>query len=317
MRIKHISILLFILAFAGVALVGATQAWAQCPPGINLNDCCCSADEEAANLCFNAFGYVVQVHADWTNASNPNIMDPGETSWEWPIQNLGDGTLNWQYKGCVADVSECSSQTWNYFVMEMHECAAANMTDTIPPGAQLLLPGDYVRKCTTFTAAPDHVLVKLNPSLNCGEGNEVIFSFFTTTDVPRGLNRSVVTYKRGCAPIEPFVEIMGPTFTAAPYVESVEMCAGEIVVTRDVCTGAPECVEINEKQAIPCQSIIVCFGDDPGSPGASYDCIDLRGEGEEAGPASTGCALDCDPFVYGYGENYWCENPDDTAPGCP
>ena len=313
MKIKKISILLFILAFAGVAVVGANLAWAVNPlcasAGIDLSDTCCSDAEKAADLCIEAYGYIVQVDVPlWSDPTDPNIMEPGEASWEWPILDSGTGNLIWQYKGLITDINDCKAVTWNYFVMEMHQCATANMVDTIPPGAQLLLPGDTVPKCTSFSAAADHYLVKLNPSLNCGAGNFVIFSFTTTSIVQLGHNRAVVTTKKGCAPLD--AELLGPDFETAPYLETIEMCGGEIVVKTNVCTGAPDCVEINGKQAAPFNPIL-CFGDPPSN------CIDLRAEFEQAGPASTGCVLDCDPPIYGYGTDYWRENLEPNTPACP
>ena len=98
MKSRNILILLFILAFAGTALSGLSQAQAQ----INLGDGLCSDDELNAGLCIRDECYVIEAR----------LCDDDS----WPCLETIDGVLNKVYKyraQIAADVDlPCNCDTW-------------------------------------------------------------------------------------------------------------------------------------------------------------------------------------------------------------
>jgi len=304
MKIKNISILFLILVFTGFALLGSTQVWgATCPdPQINVTDCCCSDAEKAANLCIEAFGYVIQVYVD------PDTTDP---TGAWPIPGSDpDDPIEFRYKGC-AKYPACKGSTVNYLVQDLTACDTVVdfIVGSDPPGANLLLPGASIPKCPTITAAPGHALLKLNPSLNCQEEAEVVYSYFAAAGTPTSLcNYTVIVTKKGCD--GDYLWGPGCPKVVGLLTERLPLCDDDIIVYRDPC-GEPACVEILGKVAKPCNPVI-CF-DPP-------DCkiiVDLRGQGLDAGPASTGCYLRCgESPIYGWGDDYWCYDDGGDPGGC-
>lgn len=286
MQTKNISLLLFILIFTGVALLGSIQVWAQIQ--INVTDDNCSAKEIDKNLCIEAFGYVVQVYVD---------SDTGNPTSTWPI--VGDGgVLEFRYRGSVNNASECKGHTWNYFIQDMTACTGDTVdyiVDTDPPGAQLLLPGNTVPKCPDVTAAPGHNLLKLNPSLNCAAGNEVVFSFFAAQGTPTSLcNYSVVVTKKGCAGDY----LLGPGCGIAGYTGQRTFFCGEdeIIVDFDQCSGEPTNVEMPGYTVCP-----TTVGDD------DYPTLSDGYTPQHMGPGGVGAVfcMDPPPHIYFYNQKAW------------
>jgi hypothetical protein len=228
MKAKYISILLFILVFAGVTLLGYTQARAT----IDLSDCACSAEEIAKHLCFDLdlngdenIDYVVQVYVE--GETDPDI--PGE----WPIPYSGN--LTWQYRACVPFDANCRRvPTWNYFVERMSDCVENEILYSVPPGANLVLPGDVVPKCTDFFADLGQIIVKWNPSFNCEPDTWVVFSLTTTSGVPLAFcNEARVTTKKGCDGgfiLGPGCDVIATTsFTLGSFSADLDKCTGEPV----------------------------------------------------------------------------------------
>jgi len=223
MKLKNISILLFILICAGVTLLGYTQVRAQ---GIDLNDCECSQVERDAHLCFDldlngddSIDYVVQVTA--------NPATPGA----WP--GIDDsGNLIWEYRACVPEDAVCKGvPTWNYFVERMGDCVADQILYSVPPGANLVLPGDAVPKCPSFAAAAGQVILKWNPSFNCEPDTDVVFSVTTTSSVPLAFcNEAMVVTRKDC----------DGDFIVGPGCEEINITSfimGDFAADLDPCTG--------------------------------------------------------------------------------
>jgi hypothetical protein len=291
MRIKNKSIILFILVFIGVALLGSNQVWAQ----IDVTDCSCSIDEINQQMCIEAFGYVIQVYVD------PDTEDPvGDGA--WPIDN-GDGTLTFQYRACVPPGTDCKGvPTWNYFVQRQSACVAPYLVASDPPGAQLLIPGQTVPKCPSFKAGPTQHLLKINPSLNCGDGNEVVFSFTYTADVQTSFcNYSVVTTKSGCE--GGFLQGPGCGDIPAQTYSSFESQGGTVDVMLDRCGQGPleDGVTIDGATATKGKAWI-CTGGNPLDIGGKNPADDAKCHiNKKAGLQSQGCVIDCNPRTYLYG----------------
>jgi hypothetical protein len=255
MKAKYISILLFILVFAGVTLLGNTQARA----AINLFDCECSTEEIAKHLCFDLdlngdddIDYVVQVYVE--GEKDPDI--PGE----WPIPYSGN--LTWQYRACVPDDANCRRvPTWNYFVERMSDCVQNEILYSVPPGANLVLPGDVVPKCTDFFADLGQIIVKWNPSFNCEPGTHVVFSLTTTSGVPVAFcNEARVTTKKGCD--GDF--ILGP---GCDQISTTSFTLGSFSADLDECTGEPiaDTVSVDGGQTTATE-VMTWFSDDGCNP---------------------------------------------------
>jgi len=293
MKNKNKSIFLLILICIGVFLLGSVQVWA----AIDVTDNACSPDELVNNLCIEAFGYVVQVYVDDVT-TNP--------IGSWPIEDAGTGNLEFRYRASVNDASVCKSATWNYFVQDMAarvgSSAVDYVLDTDPPGAQLLLPGDTIPKCTGETASIGHNLVKLNPSLNCADGNEVIFSFIAAPGTPTSLcNRSLVTTKRGCEG----GYLQGPGYGVSGFIEDQTFNCSDYSVTvqYDKCSGEPTQVDMTAKGGAPAiQSVCNSTYGDADYPHAPDDYVPLH-----VGPGGVGAAfcMDPPPPIYFYNQSAW------------
>jgi hypothetical protein len=312
MQTRIISVLLFMLVCTAIVLSGYTQVWAYCdgvgPNEIDLTDCCCTLAEKAEQLCIEIYNgdsqvdYVVQVFPDdFTPVPSP--------TYTWPISN--NGNLTFQYRACVPEGTDCKGvPTWNYFVQRQQSCVAPHLVSTIPPGAQLLIPGQSVPKCPTFTASTGEHLLKLNPSLNCGYDNngvpnEVVFSFTFTDDVQTCYcNYSVVTTKRGCE--GGFLQ--GPCCEQGHSITSAttESTAGTTTVELDRCGSGPVVddqgarVFIDGVRATACK-LWMCFGGTlPFDPETWEDDGWTCFRTQHLGLDGVGCDIDGSRY-YGYG----------------
>jgi hypothetical protein len=240
MKIKYVLIIYCILALAGVALpLFQGQAWAQ----IDLRDKICTPEEKMENLCFEMPEWGYAVSAFYPNQDG--VADPIHHSPPlWPI----DGKT-YQYIGYVTDATKCKSLTWNYWVIRLSAIESGAPVDyiesTVPPGAQLLIPGQSVPKCTNFTAKSGEALLKLNPGLNCFSGNQTIFSITVKEGTPTTMwNNSVITTKLGCIGGD---KLIGPGYAVPGYIDHREFHCGDdlIVVYYDKFSGQAINVEMS------------------------------------------------------------------------
>lgn len=276
MKPKNIPVLLFILIFTGVILLGSTQVRATCGD--------CSQTDIDNNECIRAFGYAIRIYPE-TNV--------------WPIPQA-DGTLQFRYQACPYDLAACKRKTWNFFVQDMTSCTGGvvdYIVDTDPPGAQLLLPGNTVPKCTWFTASPGHNLMKLNPSLTCKSGAEVVFSFYAEPGTPTSFcNYSVVTTKSGCEG----GHLLGPGCGVAGFVEERTFFCGEdaIIVQFDECSGEPTDV------LMPGYTVCATTVGDDDYPTLPEDDPYTP---KHMGPGGVGAVfcMDPPPPIYFYNQNAW------------
>jgi hypothetical protein len=296
MKTKYISILLFILVVAGVALLGSTQVMATC-------DC----DNPVDNSCINIDGYVVRISPE---------------NGEWPIEcDFSDGAptlpadrdycllegpehyLDWRWEACTGSSTNCKKvPTWGYFIMRIEDGISPKILGSYPPGAQLVLPGDP-NSCDITTADESHVLWKLNPSVTCEKakvGDGVKFSMYTEVGLFTGIcNISAATLKNYCLG-DP---LQGPSTTGViPAEETRNFCYapgypnGRIEVTFNRCTGEPETVKIDTNQVFPSPAATICEGEP--DDWTSDKCHALTSCGSGAG----GCYICTDPPIYVHGE---------------
>lgn len=303
MRIKMIPVLVFMLAFGGLALMGYSQAYAE----IDLLDDVCSEEELDQALCTNAFEYVIQVYS-----GENDIVDAAGNS-IWPERDPSNNTVTFRYRASVhEDVTDCKRvDTWNYFVQRQRESVTDDLLMTDPPGAQLLLPDNSIPKCKDFVAAEGERLLKLNPSLNCGDGNEVIFGFTYTGDVLVGrCNESVVTTKSGCSG----GFILGPSTGTIPFHARQYHVMQEGTVDAwfepGPCGSDQEVivnyVEIDGEPATPANKAWVCT---PATADSDPDyVVSVPGFGDmlcikptKAGLQNQGCVINANPRTYLFG----------------
>lgn len=281
---KNKSILLFILIIIVVALLGVTHLWAGC-----------TTDELEKNLCIDAYGYAVRVFPEGGN---------------WPIVDPVTGIIEFRYMAVVDNVSECKSATWNYFVQDLTACTGSQVDYIIytdPPGAQLLLPGDTIPKCTEVSAAVGHNLIKLNPSLNCGEGNQVVFSFYAAPGTPTSLcNNSVVVTKKGCEG----GYLLGPGCGVSGFIEDQTFNCGDdsVYVQYDKCSGEPiQVTMINVPGA--CSYIVseTTYGENDYPKLKDDNDATYEYEPKHMGPGGVGAAfcMEPPPPIYFYNQKAW------------
>ncbi|MBC2734524.1 MAG: hypothetical protein HF981_09225 [Desulfobacteraceae bacterium] len=322
MKIKMMPMLLTFLVFAVIALPCGSPLYAQDPgPDIDVTDDKCTDDEIARRLCFEAVGgaYVVQVFVDeWTE--DPTLPFNGDLP--WPIIDPDAKTKEYRYRASVHEnLITCKGvDTWNYFVQKQSAFIADDLIMTVPPGAQLLIPGDSINKCY-IKALEDEVLLKLNPSLNCGFGNEVIFSLTYPIDVQgwtRG-NQSVVLTKSGCGDPDEPTYILGPSlerelpFHAEQKHTFPDGGSIDVVFDSSSYSGGEDLVKevyIDDMPVQPVGRAWICtpapegseFGDlyiakHPVDPDRLILCI----EPEQAGLQYQGCVIDANPRTYLFG----------------
>ncbi len=338
MKIKMMPMLLTLLVFAAIALCGSpfAQAW-ECPPGenddpINVLDNYCSQEEKDRLLCFEAvagefpsgYAYVVQVYVneDIANPIAPVPNSNGEKVIPWPII-YPDQTKEYRYRASVqCEMTDCKGvDTWNYFIQKQSASVADDLLMTDPPGAQLLIPGDSVNKCDIIQAFEGEVLLKLNPSLNCGIGNEVIFSLTYTNDVLIGrCNQSAVLTKSGCGDGG---YILGPSPGALPFHAEQKHTFWDggfidVVFDSSACNAGDDLVKevyIDDyvNAVTPTANAWICtpapdgstlenpyIAEHPQYPGDSTRylfCI----KPEQAGLQYQGCVIDANPRTYLFG----------------
>ena len=317
MKIKMMPIFVFILIFIGTALMGNSLVYAEdcTATGIDLLDDCCNSDEQAQQLCFETQdGYIIQVYPG--EGEDDVVDDAGDSI--WPIRDTANNTLTFQYKAFWPGGDCKGVDTWNYFVQRQSISIAYELISSEPSGAQLILPGSEIPKCkTTFFAeeGSGEGLLKLNPSLNCGDGNEVIFSFTYSSCTFTGRNESTVVTKSGC---EPGNFILGPSPELLPFhaeqrhkfpdggfvdvVFEPAPCSapGEVLVKKVtiddktyeepegrawICTPAPDGSTVYDEYIVdhPDLGLLLCI------------------EPEKAGLQKQGCVVDANPRSYLYG----------------
>jgi hypothetical protein len=323
MRIKIIPVLFMTLAIISMGMLANNPVLADPPADtvIFLGDDYCTGAERDLLLCFNvdtnkdfSVDYVVQIEPDII-PDRIDLSDPeaGDFDVEWPIPN-NDGTVTFRYRAFVPPEADCNKvDTWNYFLQKISTSIADDLLSTEPPGAQLLLPGDSVNKCSDFIAGENDNLLKTNPSLNCSPGNEVIFSYTYTGNVSLGFgNESRVLTKSGCDsnvilaaggdalpfhaaqshsfPLGGSVDVVfnPPTFDRENELKSVTIDGVEIPQSEErawICTRAPEGSAVGDDYIVnhPDLGLLLCI------------------EPEQAGLEKQGCVVDANPRSYLFG----------------
>ena len=300
MKTKNISILLFILVFAGVALLGATQVWA--------DDALCTQTEKdtlPAPSCFEAdvngdlvIDYVVKIYVDEETAA---IL--GST---WPIVEDGTNNLIWRYKatvhGGITNRTECGKETtWNYFLLSVTN--HSYVIGSSPPGAQIAVPKD-LEKCGGTLAVPlNREAEKWNPSLNCGfakDGtpNSVVFSLTTSPGIPIDACGTgwIVTNKNCTGDSIAAPDAAIPVQTNATY----DNCgpSNSVEVTFNQCTGIVESVLCATGQAVLETGAVLCDTD----TGDSSNCEQITWNSWII------CTQPAPVYVQG-GIQWWCPEP--------
>jgi hypothetical protein len=265
MKSKNISILLFILVFAGVALLGYTQVWAQCSTSpaenaICLGDGYCSALENQLNFCISL-----------GDPSNPcYVVEALDCNGEWPcVETIGgDQYKAFRYRATAN--APCNCPTWSYTVTQYQVCAGSNSVDYVmgsaPSGASLFKCkvakcGDINPNAECFfedsnedgevTCNEDFQNWKLNPTLNCSTGGSIDFTVYTPLGA--GVSCGNPTYIRdnsGCQdtefpcdenPTSPLNDVLlrGPgcgdaaisitSFIMGGFAADLDPCTGEVL----------------------------------------------------------------------------------------
>ncbi|MBE9572832.1 MAG: hypothetical protein IMF11_19585 [Proteobacteria bacterium] len=294
MKSKNISILLFILVFAGVALLGHTQVWAE----INLGDGICSDQERTLNLCCQDCEYVIEVL----------LCDDGS----WPCVTP-EGYKEFRYQAFAPQGCDCD--TWNYTVTQLQICDDEVAPDeyivgSIPSGASLSIPNCKVSKCDVAVEPhPEwgacnegYQAWKLNPTLNCSEGGYIQFSIIVKADAGVSCgNPTWIRTKSGCTE---GCLLRGPGCEDLPTdVGSFQIESWGII--RDPCTGEPVEITSGGEQV---EAVIGWLCDDGCNPiekGMWDETENPTGckcyKATNIGPFSTGCLFKCNPDRYGYG----------------
>ena len=217
----------------------------------------------------------------------------------WPIDH-DSGIREFRYRAFVPGGTYCKGvPTWNYFVQKVTGCGGPVDYDfnSIPPGASLVLPGDTVPKCDDIVAVDYEVLVKWNPALNCGDGNEVVFSILTDQTVPTSCgNLSLVTTKIGCDGGYLLGPGCGVPENNIPAVQEAYISTdqGPIKVTYAACGGAATTItDAATGAALDPVPAYICSMNDNGN----LDCYRIQ----NAGPQSSGCVIYANPTYYLYG----------------
>ena len=318
MKTKYISILLFILAFAVVAFLGASQVWAV----IDVTNRICDPDEKSATpapYCFDAdvnsdgtLDYVVHIYvSDDYPAPDMNGSTATTTDDDWPINH---GTsLEWRYRATIhADIEnkfDCVGGTgWNYFLLSVSDFSF--IIDSDPPGARIAVDRDLAKCGGNLALAVDHVAAKWNPELNCGFAkdntpNSVVFSIFTSPGVPiDACGNAFIVTNQACTGDS----IAAPGTSTTVRDATFENCAGyEIFADFNSCTGALDSVICNEVPLDRDENVNLCFDYDPLNPGEDPECYQNLNIGPRTGGAAICTAAGA---VFVYGEYMWrCPRP--------
>lgn len=278
MKLKHISILLFIMVISGIALLGHSQVWA-------ANCTVCTPDELSDGTCTMIEGYAVRFQS---------------TSQEACPDYPGESCTKFEYVACSPHTDCADVPTWNYYVTQITAAVALKLGGTEPPGAKQYLPGDkFSNKCPDTTADDGFRFLKMNPSLNCGYGNSVTFSIFIRDCAAVALDRVILASKFGCSESS----LNGPGCVNYEVTPVESLCSDRLVVTRDECCGTVTDVSIDgctaqTKQAYKCK----------GNPADHYydtdwieqNCAPILSAGSGAGE---GCWVCSDPPIFLNGVN--------------
>lgn len=274
MKTRNISIFLFILIFSGVALLGYTQAGAQCPAA-------CTPGQISANDCIDPYGYAIHVKAlpDSAPVFCPDY--PGELCYAY------------RYEACSPHI-DCPSKpkslqipTWNYFVFELDERLIPIFGGSIPSGAKLVLSGNAIGpKCTNVVAPSGKYLLKLNPSMNCQDTSIEPIVIFFKARLPVSPVRAWVVTASDC---EDDNMIKAPSCVNYEVDPDRTFCGGRIEVTYDECSAEATSVTIDGCTALADTEAYLCLDEAGG-----LNCNPLQ----TCGSGQGGCYVCTDPPVY-------------------
>jgi hypothetical protein len=189
MKTKNISILLFILAFVGVAMFAYTEVGAACPgdswgpsPTYNcLGDGVCETAEANSNLCIESYPYTIELLPDpsgawWT------VVYPGDDS------NCTDpnGCKRWMYRGCIPPMNCKGVNAWSHLTMVLELCGESTIDAYIvntDPSPQIFGgPGNDENSCN-IVVEDDEEFLKFEPTLKCNRNGKCVdFAVYATMD---------------------------------------------------------------------------------------------------------------------------------------
>jgi hypothetical protein len=300
MKTKNISILLFILLVSGVVLLASTQVMAG--PG-----CACGPGELGCIMIDN--DYALRISPD-VNGQWPILCDPTNPGVDYcKLDDQTEEYLDWRWEVCTT-VNNCKKNaplTWGYFIHRIQTGVVPHIIASDPTGAKLVLPGDP-NSCPLATADANHVLWKLNPSVNCQSAlGTVRFSMYTTTSLAKGVcNFSAATLKNYCDG-----DFMwGPVVEAESFAGGLDISTADgssTLVALDRCSYEPEEVIFDDgAPASDGNNAWICFGapadyDGDNDPETGTVCYEIN----NAGLRETGCNFRI-PRLYLHGDKtFW------------
>jgi hypothetical protein len=265
MKTKNISILLFLLVFAGIILLGYSQVQAE----LNLGDGICSELENQLNFC-------ISIGPDPDNPCY--VIEALDCDGAWPCSETIAGVEYAAFRYRATANAPCNCPTWSYSVTQYQICDGSTSVDYVmdssPSGASLFRC--KVSKCDDInpdaacffdnvedTSAAilcdeDFQNWKLNPTLNCSEGGSIDFVVYTLpgTGVSCG-NPTYIRTRDGCqntvngCTIEPY---LGDVLLRGPGCDPLSITVtsfqlGEFSADLDPCTGQPLAAFIGTNEA--------------------------------------------------------------------
>jgi hypothetical protein len=283
MKTKNISILLFILVFAGVALLGAAQVWA-----LDCKDECENTGIPN-QTCTDPYDYNIEVVPPMPGTPPvPCPNSPGEMC--WPYEYQGCSTTAHDDERCAVKKQDPEYvPTANYWVFEL-DLRLRPLYGGASIGSQEEFD-DIGPKCVNrdgerVSTSPGKYFLKLNFALNCGfNAIQPFVLYFKSDQLFIHPVRSFMVTSSEC--LDDYF-LNAPDCVDYDVRETDPLCDGRIVVTREDCGGTITQVVID---------------DCPAQAGPAYICSD-------PGDSST-----CDPVLgsgSGGGENAWlCPRPED------